>query len=326
MYNEMGQIKDDSTVCVIIPTYNRGNLISKSVKSVLNQTYQDFELIVIDDASIDNTREIVNSFADKRIRYIKLEKNKGAANARNVGLKVARGKYIAFQDSDDEWLPEKLEKQMKAFQILPANVGVVYTDMYRISNGNTKIKHWESPHLNSDDDMIHRKLLSSALIKNYGIGIQSTMIRKKCFDKVGFFDERLPMFIDFEMFVKLSYHFRFFHIQEPLVNFYNTSESITSTKGGNRHIIANNLILQKHFCYIKKDKKLLTKYCSWLSERMICSKDTFNQGRKYLLMQFSVDFFNIKLFLKTLTSFFGIKFYLKMSNIGHRLLEKNLDR
>jgi len=90
------------TVSVIIPTYNRAHTIGRAIKSVLNQTYQDFEIIVVDDGSTDNTEEVVKSFRDKRIRYIQHKKNKGAAAARNTGIKSAKGKYIAFQDSDDD--------------------------------------------------------------------------------------------------------------------------------------------------------------------------------------------------------------------------------
>jgi len=91
-------------VSVIIPTYNRAHLIGRAIQSVLNQTYQDFELIVVDDGSTDNTNEVIKEFSqkDKRILYIKHDKNKGGSAARNTGIKAARGEYIAFQDSDDE--------------------------------------------------------------------------------------------------------------------------------------------------------------------------------------------------------------------------------
>ena len=94
-------------VSVIIPTYNRENLVSQAIQSVLNQTYRDFELIVVDDASIDNTQKIVNNFNDSRIRYICHKQNAGVSVAQNTGIAKARGEYIAFLDSDDEWFSEK---------------------------------------------------------------------------------------------------------------------------------------------------------------------------------------------------------------------------
>lgn len=99
-------------VSVIMPSYNTANFIEESINSVLNQTHQNFELIIVDDCSTDNTDEIIAGIKDERIKYIKNEKNSGAAVSRNRALREAKGKWIAFLDSDDVWLPEKLEKQI----------------------------------------------------------------------------------------------------------------------------------------------------------------------------------------------------------------------
>ena len=98
-------------VSVVIPTFNRGHIIKDTIKSVLNQTYQNFEIIIVDDASTDNTEDVIKDI-DSRIKYIKLERNSKGTKPRNVGIKLSRGDFIAFLDSDDEWLPEKLEKQL----------------------------------------------------------------------------------------------------------------------------------------------------------------------------------------------------------------------
>lgn len=99
-------------VSIITPTYNCAKFIGATIESVLNQTYQNFEMIIVDDASKDNTEEVVKSFKDKRIKYIRLSKNSGPAVARNRAMEEARGKYMAFLDSDDLWKREKLEKQI----------------------------------------------------------------------------------------------------------------------------------------------------------------------------------------------------------------------
>jgi len=99
------------TVSVIIPTYNRAHLVGRAIRSVLNQTYQDFEIIVVDDCSTDNTEEIVKGFNDHRIRYMRHDRNRGGSAARNTGIKASQGKYIAFLDSDDEWLLKKAESR-----------------------------------------------------------------------------------------------------------------------------------------------------------------------------------------------------------------------
>jgi len=105
---------------VIIPTYNRANLLPRPIKSVLNQTYQNFELIIVDDCSTDNTEEVVKAFFDERIKYFKHKKNKGVLGARNTGFKLAKGKYIAFLDSDDEFLPQALETTVSKFINFPS--------------------------------------------------------------------------------------------------------------------------------------------------------------------------------------------------------------
>lgn len=103
----------DDLVSIIMPSYNTGQYISKAVQSVLNQTYKNWELIIVDDCSTDNTDEAAARYKDERIRYHKNEKNSGAAVSRNYALQMAKGKWIAFLDSDDIWFPDKLEKQIK---------------------------------------------------------------------------------------------------------------------------------------------------------------------------------------------------------------------
>ena len=100
-------------VTVIIPVYNRAFTIRRAIDSVLDQSYKELELIIVDDCSLDNTVQIVKSYRDKRINLICLPKNCGANTARNTGLRAAKGEYIAFQDSDDEWFKEKLEIQIE---------------------------------------------------------------------------------------------------------------------------------------------------------------------------------------------------------------------
>lgn len=103
-------------ISAVINTYNRASLLPEAIKSVLNQTFSDFELIIVDDYSNDNTPDVVNSFQDPRIRYIRHDENKGLAASRNTGLHHAQGKYIAYLDDDDQWLPEKLARQLEVME------------------------------------------------------------------------------------------------------------------------------------------------------------------------------------------------------------------
>jgi glycosyltransferase involved in cell wall biosynthesis len=116
-------------ISVILPTYNRANLISRSIKSVLNQTFDDFELIIVDDGSSDNTEYVASTFIDNRIKFFKLAKNQGQNPALNFGVSKTSGKYIAFIDSDDEWLPDFLYKSVNLFKD-DESLGAVYASAY----------------------------------------------------------------------------------------------------------------------------------------------------------------------------------------------------
>ena len=129
-------------VSVIIPTYNRSYFIKDAVESVLNQTYQDFELIVIDDGSTDKTKEVLASYEDK-LRYI-YQDNQGRSAARNHGIKLARGEYIAFLDSDDIWFPDKLARQVPILESAPPDIILVHGYKYMVDNNLQPISGWEA--------------------------------------------------------------------------------------------------------------------------------------------------------------------------------------
>ncbi|WP_163527370.1 glycosyltransferase family 2 protein [Halobacillus ihumii] len=116
-------------VTIVIPTYNRGHLIDRTIKSVLNQTYTNFELLIVDDASQDNTSEVVSSYKDERIRYIRLENNSKGTKPRNIGIKQSKGKFIALLDSDDEWVPNKLESQLSFIDQYKEESFLCFTDV-----------------------------------------------------------------------------------------------------------------------------------------------------------------------------------------------------
>ena len=189
--------ENSPTVSVVIPTYNREQLIGRSIKSVLSQTYQDFEIIIVDDGSTDNTEEVVSSFNDERIRCVRHGTNKGEAAARNTGIKVARGEYIASQDSDDEWLPGKLAKQIELFENTLSKVGVVYTGFWKIENNEKTYIPFSW--VNQREGDIHKELL-----KGNFIGSPATLVRKECFKKAGMFDEKLSHLVDWEMWLRID--------------------------------------------------------------------------------------------------------------------------
>ena len=140
----------EELVSIIMPSYNTGKYIAKSIKSVLVQTYKNWELIIVDDCSTDNTDEVVADFlTDKRIRYIKNEKNSGAAISRNRALREAKGRWIAFLDSDDLWMPQKLEKQIQFMQ--EKQYSFTYTDYMIQLNGE-----W-LPYIYTGPDIVNKR-------------------------------------------------------------------------------------------------------------------------------------------------------------------------
>ena len=226
-------------VSIILPTYNRADTIERSVKSILSQTYTNFEVIVVDDASMDNTESVISGIKDDRIKYLRHKSNKGGAAARNTGIKAAKGDYIAFQDSDDEWLPQKLYKQMEVFEACDSKLGVVYTSCIKF-NGNIVESFPDINIINAGSNgFIHEKFLRYNLVTT-----QTALVRSECFKKAGGFDERLPRLQDWELWIRISKYYEFELINEPLVNVYYTSNSITFNDFA--YIEAMAVILNKH--------------------------------------------------------------------------------
>lgn len=125
-------------VSIVIPTFNRADLIDRTIESVLNQTYENFEVLIVDDASTDNTYEVISSISDERIRYIQLEKNTKGTMTRNVGIENSSGEYVAFLDSDDEWVPTKLEEQIQFISNFNKSEFLCFTGLI-LNNGNEKV-------------------------------------------------------------------------------------------------------------------------------------------------------------------------------------------
>ena len=238
-------------VSVIIPTFNRQGLLGRAMGSVLDQGYEDFELIVVDDASTDRTRQTVEGFADGRVRYLRHDTNKGATTARNTGIRASRGQYIAFQDSDDEWLAGKLEKQMRLFEEAGDTVGAVYCAFLRIENG--KETYIPGPHIEDREGD-----LSHALLFGNFVSTQTLVVRRDCLEKAGLFFDHLPRFQDWELAIRLSADCEFRLIDEALVRSYSTADSITGD--GPAGARALEMILQRHHQRFAQDRRALANF------------------------------------------------------------------
>lgn len=292
-------------VSIILPTYNRADLILRSINSVLAQTAKDFELIIIDDGSTDNSENIIRNIMDPRLRYIKLGKNLGGSAARNTGIRTAKADFIAFQDSDDEWLPEKLEKQIKILRDTSSNLGVVYSGFWRLENG--KKTYLPSP----DTSYKHGHILNQLLYGNF-ITTQAALVRKCCFEKVGLFDESLPRLQDWELFLRIAKYYEFKYINEPLVLAYFSRISITSDP--HAYFKALEIILQKHHDIYSHNIEPLSMHQLSLGD-YYCKLGNMARGRKYLFKALILNPLNFINLSAAFFSIFGSTAYIKASEI-----------
>jgi len=193
-------------VSIIIPTYNRGWIIKEAIESVLAQDFIDFELIVVDDGSTDNTSEILHSYRED-ITVLR-QNNKGVSAARNRGLSEASGRFIAFLDSDDLWLPKKLSRQVDFFNSNPDAL-ICQTEELWVRNNmrvNPKKRHKKL------SGMIFERSLALCLISPSAV-----MIRRSLFDEIGVFDETFPACEDYDLWLRISCRHPVFLIDTPLI-------------------------------------------------------------------------------------------------------------
>ncbi len=207
----MNEMKPMPKVSVILPTYNYGRFLGEAVQSVLDQTFDDFELIVVDDGSTDNTREVVNGFTDPRLKYIYKE-NGGEASAYNVGIQASSGEYIAFLDSDDTWLPRKLELQMKVMESAP-RAGLVYSDVFYFDSKTGTIIEQFSQRLHGP--LPHGMVLERH-IEEFFAHPSTWLVRRMVFDRVGIFDEGQKNSEDEDMLFRIASCFEFEVVPMPL--------------------------------------------------------------------------------------------------------------
>ena len=201
-------------VSVILPAYNASNYIKEAIGSVLEQTYGNFEIIVINDGSTDDTENKLLSIKDGRIRYIKTE-NSGNYFARNRGIRESRGEYIAFLDTDDIWLGDKLKKQIEVFNKYK-DIGFCCTDEYIFFYNDRKKLYINRRNVFSDDILLQNNFIEKLLYENF-INTSSVMIKRSCIDRVGKFDTTGRHSMDYEMWLRVALNCRAYYIKDRLV-------------------------------------------------------------------------------------------------------------
>ena len=284
------------SIAVIIPTYNRANTIVASVQSVLSQTYLVNEIIIIDDNSTDDTLKKLDQFNDY-ITILQTENHSGAQAARNIGIKAAQSEWIAFLDSDDEWLPNKLEKQISVLKATDYNVmTVVHGDCYK-KYINSDIKtHWQLDNINGVN--VYKQLLSKS-----GTLFPSILTSKKALDKIGYLDEDLPSYHEWDTAIRLAKNCRFIHIKEPLF-IYNIHRN-TISKNSDVSVDGYQYIINK----FKDDIKELCGNAVYANHLIINSTLAFNNNKikqgRLILKQVPNNIF--KKFILQLFSYLRIK-------------------
>lgn len=201
-------------VSVIIPVYNREKSVVEAVNSVLKQTYKDLELIVVDDGSTDGTQKVLSQIHDSRFHYI-YQNNDGACSARNHGIDLANGNYIAFHDSDDIWHIDKLAKQMEIFEKYDPDI-VFCKQIKRHPNGKVTV---EPSHLKNGR--------VEPIVNLFGIGTQTIVAKRKVFDNIKF-DFELPRFQEFELLLRASKEYSIYCLDEGLVDYSVSEDSISN--------------------------------------------------------------------------------------------------
>lgn len=232
--------KELQKVSVIIPSHNRAHCITKSIQSVLKQTYPVHEVIIADDCSTDNTEEVVTQIGDARVKYYRLPANKGAGGARNYGVTKAESEWIAFHDSDDEWTKDKLEKQMAYLEKNP-QVGLVYSayKMHLLMN----IEHVVPPM--EDLSILEGDIYKNLLIRN-SVGAPTVVMKKDIFWEVEGFDESMRSLEDWDFALKVAKNYPIGFVPEVLLDVAKSEGSVS----------ANHAEFYKNRCYIiKKNKK-----------------------------------------------------------------------
>lgn len=244
----------EEMVSIIIPTYNREEYIVRSVQSILQQTYDKYEIIIVDDGSTDHTEQIVRKLAEeeKRIRYIKLEENQGVSHARNVGIEAAQYDYIAFQDSDDEWLPNKLELQMQLMSESSEETGLVFCRMSGIDRDGKN--RFVCPDWSIEKEILEGNIFLRLLRANV-IGTPCMLVRRKCLEKVGGFKESLTCLEDWEWVLRVAKNYRIGFIDEILVEVHKLPGSVSMNVVG--YLITRCYIVSLYRKEMLQDKSLI---------------------------------------------------------------------
>jgi glycosyltransferase involved in cell wall biosynthesis len=215
------KIPAEPLVSIITPTFNRADFINKAVNSVLAQTYNNFEFLIVDDGSTDNTRELLQpALADTRLRYFHQE-NQGQSIARNLALSKARGDFICFLDSDNYWPGKKLSTQIDLFRQHP-EYDVIYGDIIVVDENDKEITRRNMRRYSGQ--------IAKYMVRDNCVSMNTAMARRKCFEELGGMSGKRRVADDYELWLKFSAKYRFLYVPEFLAYYRVMDDQISSDK------------------------------------------------------------------------------------------------
>ncbi|MBN2119586.1 MAG: glycosyltransferase family 2 protein [Candidatus Omnitrophica bacterium] len=284
----------ENKVCVIIPTCgDREKKLRRALYSVLQQSYKNFEVIVVDNRNSEVTEKLVQDFNDNRIKYIKFTEVRGPSAARNAGLRAAGCDYVAFLDDDDEWLPDKLELQMEKFKKFSGNgLGIVYTGYASVDENNGRLRHLSLPS--------RKGKVFSDLLKSCFAITSSLIVKRSVFEEVGLYDESLKFWEDGEFLLRAATKFDFDYVNKVLVKHHihgtQLSYDVVSQIEGIKRV------LDKHNEEFLKYKEVLSNHLYHLGYLYVLNKN-YKEARRLFFGSFKTKKTNLRSLLHMILSF-----------------------
>lgn len=276
-------------VSVIIPTYNSVKSLSRAIGSVLGQTHQNLELIIVDDASTDGTLDLIREHAeqDKRITYFVLGKNSGGPVApTNKGLEVARGEFIAFLDHDDEWMPKKLEQQLALLHSSPVEVGAVVCDAERVLDTDAVLAPYLFP-----DFPIRENALQAVLFADFFFTFSGLCMRREVLQNVGNLDGRFVLGADHDYHIRIAQSYSIGVVHDLLFRYTEHEQSLSRSPRSIYNAIADlELLLEKHKDLFASHPRCLRRRLVQLASALI-SVDKTDEARTILRKALAIDLF-----------------------------------
>lgn len=288
-------------VSVILPTRNRAALLPRAIASVLAQSHADLELIVVDDASSDSTPALLAAIAEPRLRVLRRERNAGAAAARNAGLALARGEFVAFQDDDDIWLMQKLEAQLRALQAAPPGTGWCLCGSIRYEQG--RARYIGGPAFVRQLDY-RLGIGAGGLGPDWGMmATPGWLLRRELIEQAGGFDERVRSWDDWELGLRLSQRCARIVVDEPLW-IQDWAQGAGLTRAARVRADDLQLILQKHGAMWAGDRRVQARHW-YMIGRELALHDPAPAGRAELWRACRTNPALLRAWAALLLTFFG---------------------